>query len=310
MPQHQFTNKQEEQLRKSFAQFTGNDAISITEAGLEKFIRDTEGLRIPAEERLRQLAIDLETEDFANGWQDLRLIYQAAARINPKDADIFHSWGVSATGWYEIWRTPDKQERLAIAAEGEKALSQAREIEPLNPDIAYTTGMLFYSHPANDDEPATYLHKAKDWFLQALKHDAGHIMAQLYLAHCYHDLAHNLDAAYWPLALKAYEEIDQKRLAAAEPAWYAVKCREQIAVCHIWCGNETEARHFCAAFLEEIEGYEVEAGIPHEAVTDFDEIVEALTQKMPEPEILSRLREQVKRYGFEDLYPKLFLTQS
>ena len=69
-------------------------------------------------------------------------------------------------------------------------------------------------------------------FEKAVEKDKSNFMAQLYLAHIYHDIG-NLE-----LALKNYLKVDTKALKEFQ-LWRYVKLIEQIGFCTYKLGNET-----------------------------------------------------------------------
>jgi tetratricopeptide (TPR) repeat protein len=290
--------------------FRGEGEIWVTNASLEVFLMETRDIEIPEEEKLRQLAISTERDIFAEGWTGLRAIYEAAAKANSQDPYVFCSWGISAHSWYVDYRTPELTERLAIASEAENVLTIALKLEPQDSHIAYILGLIYYDHPALDEDLKTYLSKAISWFRRALEWDTDNEMAQLYLAHCYHDLAsHYSEQDYWELAVEAYENVNQDRLFCNWPRWRAVKCREQLAACYAWSGNQKKAERLFSAFLDEIEALELDEFRSHDAVVNLDELVDTLTRKLDNAGLLQRTRVQARRFGFENRYENLFLTQ-
>jgi tetratricopeptide (TPR) repeat protein len=287
--------------------FRGEGEICVTNASLEVFLMETRDIEIPEEEKLRQLAISTEHDIFAEGWTGLRAIYEAAAKANSQDPYVFHSWGISAREWFEDYRTAELTQRLAIASEAEKVLSIALDLEPKSSQIASSFGQIYYSHPTRAEDRKTYLSKAMTWFRQALEWDADNVMAQLYLAHCHHDLAfHYSDQDHWQLAVEAYENVDQDQLARDWPQWRAVKCREQLAACYAWSGNQKKAEQLFSALLDEIEALELDEIGTHDAVINIDELVDTLTRKLDNAELLQRTKVQARRFGFEKWYENLF----
>ena len=299
------------QFDEAVNSFRGEGGICINQTKLEVFLKEIEDIEIPVEEKLRQLAIALENESFEKGWIDLQAIYQAAARANPHDAYVFHSWGISAHQWFEDWRTPELADRLAIALEAEKVLTTALELEPKCNRIACQLGHVYYDHPLRDQDLRSYLLQAITWFRQALEWNTDNVTAQLYLAHCYHDLAYYYsDQKYWEQAIAAYENVNQARLANDWPEWRAVKCREQLAACYAWVGNEEKAVQLFSTFLDEIESLELDDFGMHDAVVNIDELVDAVTRKLDNAELLQRTRTQARRFGFEKRYEKLLSMSS
>lgn len=292
---------------EAVSSFTDENDITVTSAKLEAFLSETQGIDVPADERLRQLAIALESEILEKGWEGLRVVYQAASQANPHYSYVFQSWGISASEWFEDWKTPEMADRLAIALEAEKVLTIALDLKPQDSNTAYTLGRIFLNHPARSEDPTSYLSKAIFWFCQAIEWDINNAMAQLHLAHCYHDLAYlGVDQKYWGQAVEAYEKVNQDLLTRDWPAWRALKCREQLAACYAWAGNEGEAVRRFSSFLDEIETFELDEYGGHESVMNFHELVDALTRKLHNSELLQRTRIQVKRYRFEYLYKELF----
>src|SRR5262249_28377799 len=204
--------------------FRGGHTVRVRPADLEAFLELTQGIDLAAAQRLRRLAIALERRAACQrGWEDLQVIYQRAAELAPNDATVFHSWGISATDWVDPYRGLEMPRRLAVASEAEWAFLKALDLSPRDSRMAYSLGLLYYEHPLRETDEATWVERAISWFTRAVEWDSGNVIAQLYLAHCYHDQKD------WPRAICAYEKIDQATLARDWPLWRAVKCREQLA---------------------------------------------------------------------------------
>ena len=107
-------------------------------------------------------------------------------------------------------------------------------------------------------------------------------------------------------AVEAYENVNQGRLICNWPRWRAVKCREQLAACYAWSGNQKKAERLFSAFLDEIEALELDEFGSHDAVVNIDELVATLTRKLDNAELLQRARVQARRFGFENRYENLF----
>lgn len=279
--------------------------IAITQAKLERFLSTTSAIELPAEERLRQLAISLENEMFETGWAGLRNIYQAASRLNPRNPWVYHSWGIAAITWFEDWRTPEMSERLEIASEAETSFRKALELAPQRGEIAYSLGLLYYHHPAHESDRIHYLEKALTSFRQALGWNTDSVMAQLYVAHCSYDWARFLDAEAWEIAIRAYERVDQEKLFLECPAWRTFKYWEQLAACYAWNGQEEQAVHLFNQLLGEIEMLQEDEFGQLEEVANLDEMVEVVTHKLTSPALQERTLEQVKRLGLESIYGEL-----
>ena len=68
-------------------------------------------------------------------------------------------------------------------------------------------------------------------FKKAIELDKGNFLAQLYLAHCYHDQNH------LELALENYSKVDKQKLKEFQ-VWRYTKLIEQIGYCEYKLGNE------------------------------------------------------------------------
>ncbi|HMW03101.1 MAG TPA: hypothetical protein PKE58_23380 [Acidobacteriota bacterium] len=290
-------------FRKAVRSFTDESVVYVSSPALEAFLDETNTIDLPAEERLRRLAVALEYETLEHGWDSLHLIYQTAAQINPHNPRVFHSWGISACTWLEGWICPTSAKRVAIAVEAEQVLLKALELAPHNSFIAYTLGQVFCNHPLLEDDQPNFLSQAIRWFHAAVSWDPENVIAQLYLAHCFHDLALLDDhPQHWEQAIIEYRKVDQARLARDWPEWRAVKCREQLAACLAGAGKEPEAIQSISNFLDELEAFEPDEFGQHDAIVNLDELVWIVTHKLPHSELIRRARIQVKRFGFEDRY--------
>lgn len=279
----------------------------VTLERLATFLQKTEFVPLPPSERLRQLAIALEHHSFERGWDDLRAIYHAAVELTPDDFYLHHSFGLAALAWMEEWMTPVMADRLAIAAQAERSFTRALELEPQDSDTAFGLGSLFYNHPLRKEDHAAYLATAKAWYQKAIANDSTNVMAQLYVAHCCHDLAFiRADENLWWQAVIAYEQVDQVALARDWPLWRAVKCREQLAVCCVWAGQAAIGKQRLSAFLDEVEALVPAEDGDHEAIVNFNELVDVVTKKLKDTVLLQRTCIQVKRFQLESLYPELY----
>jgi tetratricopeptide (TPR) repeat protein len=255
---------------------------------MSAFLDQTRGIEAPPAQRLRWLAIALENDRLERGWDGLRAIYRAAAEADPTDFRILHSWGLSAINWASSHvATPDLDERKAIADEAERVLRAALDPSPRDTRVAHSLGLLYYNYPSYAEDPEGFQSRAIDWFTRAVEWDQGNVMAQLYLAHCFHDRKD------WARAILEYEKVDLDRLARDWPAWRAVKCREQLAHCHAYAGHVEEAVQRFTAFLDNAEVWDGEKA--EEYLINVDELVDAVTHELDYPELLRRTRELVKR---------------
>ncbi len=289
LPDHQ-----NPQFDRAVKFFEAEGPVRVSPEKLAAFLDQTYDIDPSAANRLRWLAIKLENRTFEREWNDLRAIYQAAHEADPNDYLVLHSWGISACNWAEEWMTPALSERVAIACEAERVLGAALELSPKDSHLAYSLGLAYYNHPSRRDHPERYRSKAIEWFRQAIEWEPERVMAQLYLAHCFHDRKD------WPRAIAEYEHVDVVRLTRDFPAWRAVKCREQLATCHAYAGNIDEAVNRFTLFMDEIESWD-ETKV-EECVINVDELVEAVTHKLDHPGLRHRTSELISRLGLEKRY--------
>jgi tetratricopeptide (TPR) repeat protein len=268
--------------------------VRVTPEKLHAFLEATRDIDMPAAERLRWLAINLDYQEFEQGWQGLRAIYQAAAEADPANAFVPHSWGISAINWAEKWRTPGLSDRVAIAGEAARVLRAALEFLPRDSRIAHTLGLSYYNHPARAANPEEYRSQAIHWFGLAIEWDIGNTIAQLYLAHCFHDRKD------WPRAIARYEKVDLNRLAHNWPVWRAVKCREQLAQCYAYSGNREEAIHKFAVLLDDVESWDEQR--VEEGIVNVDELVLTVTGTLDNSELRRRVWALVGRLGLQERY--------
>jgi tetratricopeptide (TPR) repeat protein len=276
------------QFDRAVATFRGEGPVCVNPQKLRVYLEDTRHIEAPPAQRLRWLAIALEHERLERGWDSLRTIYQAAVDAAPTDPWVLHSWGLSASQWVEggVYAS-DPEERKAIADEAEGVLRAALELAPRDSRIAHTLGLLYYNHPAWTEAPEGYQSRAIDWFTRAIEWDPADVLAQLYLAHCFHDRKD------WLRAIAEYEKVDLDRLARNWPAWRAVKCREQLAHCHAYAGHTDEAVRLFSAFLDTAASWDETQ--TEESIINLHELVDAVTHKLDHPELLRRTRDLVKR---------------
>lgn len=97
-------------------------------------------------------------------------------------------------------------------------------------------------------------------FKKSIELDNDNFLAQLYLAHCYHDLNK------FELALKNYNKVDSKKLKDFQ-LWRYTKLIEQIGYCHYKLGNKKLGEQY---FQEVLEWYkrlpEIDRVVPSELI--------------------------------------------
>jgi len=276
---------------------SGNGPVRVTPEKLRDFLTATHDLDLPPAARLRSLAIQLETEEFDQGWTGLRAIYEAAAEADPADALVLHSWGISATHWADKAKTPSTSGRAAIVSEAERVLHAALELAPGDSSVAHALGWLNYIHPATAEATEKQRSEALNWFERAVQWDPGNTLSQLYISHCFHDRKD------WRRAISEYEKVDLDRLPRDWPAWRAVKCREQLAQCYAYAGDRAESLRRFTAFLDEADAWDKESA--EERIINLDELVKAATDILMDPKLLRRARLLAERLGFQTWYPEL-----
>jgi TPR repeat protein len=278
--------------------FRGSGKVEVSPAKLAQFVKATRPVNLPKSERLRRLAIELELAPFADGWDGLRQIYDAAAAAAPADARIYHSRAIAAVAWLDPWSTPEPERRLIIAADAEAALARALDLSPDDSRIIYTMGHLYYNHPLWKDDPDGWAVRAAKWFERAARMDPENTIAQLYLAHCHHDRKD------WSRAIAEYSKVDLVKLAEQWPRWRAWKCREQLCHCLAYRGDLEAAALYFRRFLDDLEA--LDDATLNDCVMNLNELVEALQGPLSAPELLQRTRALIQRLGREREYKGLF----
>lgn len=293
---------QKSRLAHAVCGFRDRNLVRVTPDDLQAFLEATGDIDSPPASRLRWLAIELEFSEFEKGWNGLRAIYEAAAKADATDSRVFHSWGISATEWAEERRTTNLRDRLSIASEAERVLHTALELVPQDSEIAHAMGLLYYNHPARTNDVEVFRSQAITWFSQAVAWDPRNTIAQLYIAHCFHDRKD------WTRAVIEYNKVDLNRLASEWPMWRVVKCREQLATCYAYAGDKDQAVARFTALLDDVESWDAER--LEEYVVNVDELVQAVTEVLDDSELLRRTRAMVDRLGLGSWYRELLLQSS
>ncbi len=270
--------------------------IDVTDNFISAFLKATEVIQLPKEERLRQLAIVLENEKFTDGWKGLLRIYDAALQENPTDLDIYHSIGVSAGEWCEDWKEPDLAKRKAATVDGKAAVTEGLKLDPKDGDLSYVMGSLFYNEPFEGEAERVEKNEiAYHWFCRAVEVGAAEI-AKLYRAHCLHDLHR------WDEAIVAYESVNQLKLELELATWRVYKLKEQIAYCYAQAGQQEKSITLFLDFIDEISHLARDEDFVLYHIVNLFELVEAVTKILHDDELLRRTRELVKQLKFEFLY--------
>ncbi len=222
------------------------DVEALERLDLRGFLQRTGDLPIEPSERLRRLAIELEWIGMREGeqpraWLALDRIYAAAHRLDPNAWLVLHSRGISATECATLGDPPAAARRRILDA-GARAFHDARALVPDEHDVAYSMGQLLYRDPDASCEDALR------WFRRALEGNEtpDRAWAQLYVAHCLHDLER------YEEAMVAYARVDAHAFDGPRQWRYALLL-EQHAECRLLAGDIAGAE---AEFLRLVERYE------------------------------------------------------
>jgi tetratricopeptide (TPR) repeat protein len=221
------------------------------------------------------LAVELEFQEFEDGWQGLQSIYQAAYAGDPLDPDILHSWGISATQWATVIGAEFSIELATVAQE---KLLAALNLAPMSSRIAYSLGQLYFGQPIREAKRD----EAMVWFRKAIEWDASNVMAQLHIGYCLHD------GEQWLPAIAAYEKVNLANLDACWPLWRSFKCQEQLAFCYAAAGNSVEAMQRFVALLNTAEGFSADEF--EQRVLDFDDLIRAANDFLHDERLSARAR--------------------
>lgn len=200
---------------------------------LTAVVRESANLGPHAAERLRRLAVCIDEERLVDartgldGWQVFARIYEAAKRLDPNDPQIRNSEAISALELYEASEDTDagapKLLRIALWAADE-----ACRLAPQDPSLHYTRGRVFYeSRPPQ-------LEDALNAFEKAVGIAPGLPWANLYRAHCLHDMER------WEEAAVAYASVNAASLGSGSQ-WRLELLIEQRSYCLLKSGRPKRA---------------------------------------------------------------------
>ncbi|MEZ4339375.1 MAG: tetratricopeptide repeat protein [Sandaracinaceae bacterium] len=204
---------------------------------LDHYLHETGHIELPAEERLRQLAIFVEPTYAAVAPDALDRIYEAAARLAPEDHFIWHSRGISAklvATSAEKPSTVARFEKLSL-----RCLLRAWELDATDPGVTYSLGKWHY-------ELGTATEDAAEWFEQTLALDPDHGYALLFRAHCLHDQER------WGEAVEAYRAVPLETFEGPK-AWLVEIVQEAQAYCLLRAGDRAGALREFERLLERFE---------------------------------------------------------
>lgn len=198
---------------------------ALERLGLDDFLHESARFDLPAGERLRLLAVELEGSVFFENplrtWAALDRVYQQAVRLSPKDPWMHASRGISASSVAEL-ADGDVAARLNKTAHA--ALLRAGELDSSDARIAYALGQAVYvDHSRSPSDALSH-------FDRALALDPRHPWARLYRAHCLHDLER------WSDAVVAYSAVPMDEFRGPK-SWRMDLLVEQRGWCRLKAGD-------------------------------------------------------------------------
>lgn len=198
---------------------------------LRGFLQATAGYDVSPEERLRQLAIALETRTYFDSsmrsWAAIDRVYRHAIRLQPEDWVLHSSRSISASYLAEVASEARDVERLVRASDD--SLRRAMALRPDDAELHYLAGYHMYMHRTGTTE------EALTQFDRAIELDGSHGFARLYRAHCLHDLER------FEEAVTAYDEVPKNAFQGLI-SWRIDLLVEQRAQCRAKAGDLNGAR--------------------------------------------------------------------
>lgn len=192
---------------------------------LKAYLAETSHIDLSPAERLRRLAIEVER---SSSWAALKQIYEYALRLEPDDAWVHASMGISC-GLFaehaEFDKNTTKSERLF--GESEACFLRAKALDADDAHIRYAHGHLLIN--------AGHQTKALVLLDEAIALDPEHGWARLYRAHCLHDLKR------WREAVAAYDAVPRDAFKGPV-SWRMDLLVEQQAFCALRAGEMDVAR--------------------------------------------------------------------
>jgi len=195
--------------------------FSPAQIDLDAFLSGSSMFEISPEERLRLLAIQIESEvarlPSLSGWEALYRIYSRALEYAPNDQFLFVSMSYSAHFLHLGSTVPKHEQKLSVMSEA--FARKALELAPAFSDAFYALGIALYYKGEKES--------ALEAFDEGLASKPGkELEAWLYLyhAHCLHDLER------WEAALASYQSVNRS-VFTGKKAWRADVLVEQQAHC-------------------------------------------------------------------------------
>ncbi len=210
---------------KAYAQ--AHAESEFEDLNFDHFLKETQGIKLEASERLRQLAISVEDEysfETQKCWPILDSIYKRAAEENSKDDSIYESRGISAAWLRECCE--DKALNKTLFEIAEAAYAKAFKLGSQRANLFYCWGNLYYQ--SEHFFEADYK-KAIEKFEAALKIEPLHSRSHMQLGYIYFDMKQ------WDKAIPAFEKVDEAKLRGH---WERIKRHELIACAYIELGQK------------------------------------------------------------------------
>lgn len=234
-------------LRADLARFSLRQLEGLA---LQAFLEQTAGFAVPADERLRELAIWVESiatrTSQPQGWRCLQRVYMHAHRQAPENTWIGHSQARSSLNC--VARRLSDRVRMDILVEGQQAVEQALFVHPRKPQLLSVMGELCVC--------MGQVEVALSWFERAVHRDANLPHAALERARILREMQR------WDDAVNAYDAVPVSQLVGPS-AWRAVRLWEQRGWCHLQRGADGLAQ---ADFLRALDHYERDAALAEQSM--------------------------------------------
>lgn len=275
--------------------------VEVTEKKILDFVKYTDHLDRPKEERVLVLALDIGCNDFKNGWQDVKLLYDYTLQHCKEEErfDYLVDYIVSALDWYNGYIKEDSYNiRIVIANACLLKLEEAVKLQPNKVSIHHLFGCFYYEHPDMEDKiDQTLLKKALFHFLKAFEINPLQYITCLHIAHCYHDMKE------WEKARIYYEKIDREFFIKKNPhwEWRVWKAEEQICLCDAMIGDIDLCKIHFDTFLSKLESMSDEKFA--DVIMNFKESFQ-LIQEIKSNSLTKRLLDIVISKGYENRYIK------
>ena len=200
---------------------------TLADISIKRYLQQTGHVEVPAEERLRELAIHIESEAVGlgppQGWNILSRIYEQARKLNDQNSQVCVSMAIAALAFADGGDTKFEQRVLSDALE---ACETAIQLSPDDGQAFGVYGRTLYGCHQTDEALAMYE--------RSLQLAPGRGWAQLYRAHCLHDLER------WREAAEAYGQVDLG-FFNGPISWRVDLLKAQRAFCLVQAGDLHQA---------------------------------------------------------------------